>query len=103
MSNIPKSIIIVDRSHSCGCRLRNSLLVTGDTPHVFNSFAPALRLLQTKRIDTVVVEFATDQETLDFCDKVKALHIPVVYSTGSCQRAPKTARLPYEFAQQAAL
>ena len=88
MSELSKSILIVDRSYTCGCRLRNSLLVTGATAHVFHSFASALALLRNKKIHTVVVEFDTDPETVAFCDKVRDLRIPVVYSTGSSPTAP---------------
>jgi DNA-binding response OmpR family regulator len=78
----PKSIIIVDRSRTHGYRLRNSLLETEFTAHVFNAFAPALALLQSKKIDTVVVEFDTDKPTVDFCEAVRGMGVPVVFSSG---------------------
>jgi len=80
-NDTPKSVVIVDRSHSSGYRLRNSLLKSEVTAHVFDAFAPALALLKCKKIDTVVVEFDTDKATVDFCDAVRTLHIPLVYSS----------------------
>ena len=103
MSNNPKSILIVDRTRSCGCGLSNSLLATDATAHVFNSFAPALALLQTKKIDTVVVEFDVDAETQAFCDQVKALRIPIVYSTGSWARSLKASRIARAAVEHAVL
>jgi hypothetical protein len=79
--NTPKSIVIVDRSHANGYRLRNALLKSEVTAHVFDAFAPALALIKSKKIDTVVVKFDTDKATVEFCNAVRELQIPVVYSS----------------------
>lgn len=79
---LPKSVIIVDRSRASGFRLRSALVNSNVTAHVFNNFASALRLLERKAIDSVVVEFDTDRDTVNFCNAVKAMNVPVVYSSG---------------------
>lgn len=76
-----QSVVIVDRSGASGYRLRNCLLDSAATAHVFNSFAAALAMIQRKKIDAVVIEFNTDKATRDFCDVVKNLNVPVVFSS----------------------
>jgi DNA-binding NtrC family response regulator len=76
-----QSILIIDRSRNCGWRLRNALMDSGAAVHVFHAFAPALALLRTKIIDTAVVEFDTDRETIEFCKEAHASGVPLVYST----------------------
>ena len=77
----PNSIVIVDRSHASGYRLRESLSNSNVTAHVFNAYPPALAMIHRKKIDTVIVEFDTDKETLDFCSTLKELNIPVVFTS----------------------
>jgi response regulator RpfG family c-di-GMP phosphodiesterase len=62
---------IVDRSCASGYRLRNSLSDSDVTVHVFNAWPAALAMIHRKKIDTVVVEFDTDKDTVDFCNTVK--------------------------------
>jgi hypothetical protein len=80
MPHHPPSIIIITPLCSA-YRIRNSLINSGVITHVFNSYAAALILLQRKRIDTVVTKFATDAASLEFCDAVRRLNIPLVYSS----------------------
>ncbi len=80
-ADAPKCILIVDRSRTSGCRLRDCLLKSHTTAHVFDAYVPALSMLQRKKIDTVVVEFDADKATLDFCNAVKDLNVPMVYSS----------------------
>jgi DNA-binding response OmpR family regulator len=81
LQNESRSIVIVDRSRSIGMQLREVL--TGDrvTKHVFDRFVPALELISCKKVDTVVVEFAADRETIEFCEEMKRRHVPIVYSS----------------------
>src|SRR5436853_5231438 len=72
-------IVIVDRFRAYGCGLRNALIGSGSTVHVFSGFAPALALAERKRVDTVVVEFDADRKTTEFCEALKELHVPVVF------------------------
>jgi hypothetical protein len=74
------SFVIVDRSSASAYHIRNSLLRTGADVHVFNSYSAALMLLQHKKIDSVIVEFDNDKPTADFCNLVRRLKIPIVYS-----------------------
>jgi hypothetical protein len=76
-----KVILIVDASRSSGVQLRNSLASGEDTVHVVSSFAPALQLLQRKKIDTAVVEFSSDKATTNFCNAARELGVPVVYTS----------------------
>lgn len=75
-----RSFVIVDRSLASGYEMRNALLRTGASVHVFSSYSAALTLLERKKIDSVVVEFDNDKPTTDFCIAVRRLNIPVVYS-----------------------
>lgn len=104
---LPKSVVIVDRSRASGFRLRSALVKSDVTAHVFNNFPAALRLLERKAVDTVVVEFDTDHATVDFCKAVRAMKVPLVYSSApieahdlrqfgfnvSFEAVPKTSRL----------
>ncbi|HVZ05813.1 hypothetical protein [Hyphomicrobium sp.] len=74
------SIVIVDRSFASGYGMREALLHAGNSVHVFSSYSAALTLLEHKKIDTVVVEFDNDRPTTEFCDAVRRLNIPIVYS-----------------------
>jgi hypothetical protein len=53
--------------------------------YVFNSFASALALMRATKADAVVVEFDVEVETMDFCDAVKALKVPVIFSANSLE------------------
>jgi len=74
-----KSFVIVDRSRAYGVELRNSVVKSGDTAHIFAKFGPALEMIERKRIDAVLVEFDTDKETTAFCNAAHALGVPVIY------------------------
>ena len=78
---IPSIIIVspLGRVH----HIRNALLRSGATTHVFNTYAAALTLLRRKKIDTVVLEFSRDQATADFCEAVRSLNIPLIYVSPS--------------------
>lgn len=79
--DLPKSVVIVDRSRASGYSLRSALVKSDVIAHVFNNFPSALRMLERKAVATVVVEFDTDRETVEFCDAVRAMKVPVVYSS----------------------
>ncbi|AGK57078.1 hypothetical protein HYPDE_26988 [Hyphomicrobium denitrificans 1NES1] len=74
------SILIVDRSMSCGWRLCRSLLEKGATIHVFHAFEPALRLLRSKKIDTAMIEFDADEAALEFCREADARSVALVFT-----------------------
>jgi hypothetical protein len=74
------SVIIVSPL-GCVHHIRNALLRSGATTHVFNTYAGALTLLQRKKIGTVVLEFARDQATADFCEAARSLNVPLVYAS----------------------
>jgi hypothetical protein len=84
-ADTPTSVLIVDRSRAAGYRLRECLLKSDTMAHVFDGFVPALAMLRRKKIDTVVVEFDADKATIDFCNAVKDLHVPIVYSSAPVQ------------------
>ncbi|HEX5432089.1 MAG TPA: hypothetical protein VFW83_08995, partial [Bryobacteraceae bacterium] len=56
-----QSFVIIDHSSGSGYCIRNALLGVGATVHVFRSCAAALTLIQHKKIDAVLVEFANDK------------------------------------------
>jgi DNA-binding response OmpR family regulator len=84
------SILIVDRSRSCGWRLRRDLIARGATVHVFHAFEPALRLLKSKKIDTAMIEFDADEAAFEFCREADARSVALVFTTAP--RAPSRAR-----------
>lgn len=74
-----KSFVVVDRTRSCGLELRDIVVKSGDTAHVFSGFSPALEMVERKHIDAVLVEFDTDKQTTAFCAAVQALGVPVIF------------------------
>jgi hypothetical protein len=76
-----QSFVIVDHSSGPGYGVRNALLGAGATVHVFRSCAAALMLVQHKKVDAVLIEFANDKPTADFCNAVRRLKVPIVFST----------------------
>lgn len=70
-----KSIVIVDRSQLLGVRLRDCLLMDGVSVHIFHSYQPALALIESKKVDSVVIKFGNDPET------VNAMRVPVVFAS----------------------
>ena len=76
-----KSIVIVDRSQLLGVRLRDCLLMGGVSVHIFHSYQPALALIESKKVDSVVIEFGNDPETVKFCDAARAMRVPVVFAS----------------------
>ena len=51
MAPDPISIVIIDRLHSFGCGLRNAFSSSNVTALVFDSYAPAHLLMQSKTIE----------------------------------------------------
>ena len=76
-----QSFVIVDHSSGPGYGVRSALLGAGATVHVFRSCTAALMLMQHKKVDAVLVEFANDKPTADFCNAVRRLKVPIVFST----------------------
>ena len=72
-------ILLVDPSHSFANLLRAKLVTYGSSAHIFASYKAALKLLQSKKIDSVVVPFDAAHETIEFCDAVRRLRVPLVY------------------------
>ena len=73
------SILIVDPSHSFANLLRAKLVTCGATAHIFASYKAALMVLESKKIDSVVVPFDAAHETIDFCEVVRTLRVPLIY------------------------
>lgn len=78
--SLPNPSVVILSSPACVPHFRNALISNGVTAHVFNTYAAALTLLRRKKIDTVVVQFARDAATVDFCETVRSLDVPVVYA-----------------------
>ena len=75
-----RSVILIS-PRGCFYHIRNALLGSGAKTHVFSTYTAALTLLQRKKIDTVVIQFARDRATTDFCDAVRSLNVPLVYAS----------------------
>lgn len=80
MSLLTRSVVVVS-PFGCVPKFRNALVDSGATAHVFSNYAAALTLLRRKKIDTVVIQFARDAGTIDFCEAVRALNIPLVFAS----------------------
>jgi len=79
--SFPTVSVIIVSSSGCVPHIRNALLNCGATAHVFNSYAAALTLLRRKKIDSVVIQFARDAATVDFCEAVRSLNVPLVFAS----------------------
>lgn len=79
--SLPTTSVIIVSTPGCVPQIRTALLNTGATTHVFNSYAAALTLLRRKKIDTVVLQFARDTATDNFCEAVRSLNVPLVYAS----------------------
>ena len=80
---LPTPSVIIVSPLGCVHHIRSALLSSGTTTHVFNTYAAALTLLRWKKIDTVVIQFARDAATVDFCEAVRSLNVPLVYASPS--------------------
>lgn len=74
-----RSFVVVDRTRSRGFELRDIVVKSGATAHVFSGFSPALEMIERKHIDAVLVDFDTDKQTTAFCAAVQALDVPVIF------------------------
>ena len=81
-----RTILIVDRTNSLGVNLRNAFMKTGANTHVVGSFAAAAKLLESKRIDAVLVEFSTDSDTVAFCKTLSGRSVPCIFT---CEPLPR--------------
>jgi hypothetical protein len=75
-----KAIVIVARANSDEMRLRDNIRQRKAIAFAFETYGPALVLMRTSKVDTVLVEFDVETETIDFCDAAKALKIPILFS-----------------------
>jgi hypothetical protein len=81
--SLPTFSVIIVSTPGCVPHIRHALLDCGATAHVFNTYAAALTLLRRKKIDTVVIQFARDAATVNFCEAVRSLNVPLVYASPS--------------------
>lgn len=79
--SFPTASVIIVSTPACVPHIRNALLDNGARAHVFNTYAAALTLLRRKKIDTVVIQFARDTATVNFCEAVRSLNVPLVYAS----------------------
>ena len=80
-----QAIVVVERPRKHGKQLRPTASYRNTVAYVFNAFAPALAFMRATKADAVVVEFDVEVETMDFCDAVKALKVPVIFSANSLE------------------
>ncbi len=80
-----KAIVVVERPRKHGTRLRHTLSRRNTLAYEFNSFAPALAFMRATKAEAVVVEFEVEVETMDFCDAVKMLNVPIIFSAASLE------------------
>lgn len=75
-----RAIVIVERSINCPMWFCDTRRKPAGSAYAFGSYGQALAFVQETRVDSVVIEFDVDTDTLDFCDAVKALKVPIVVS-----------------------
>ena len=80
-----QAIVVVERPRKHGTQLRHTPSQRNTVAYAFNSFAPALAFMQATKAEAVVVEYDVEVETMDFCDAVKALKVPVIFSANSLE------------------
>lgn len=80
-----QAIVVVKRPRKHGTKLRHTTSHRNTLAYAFNSFAPALAFMRATKADAVVVEFDVEVETMDFCDAVKALKVPIIFSATSLE------------------
>ncbi len=80
-----QAIVIVERPEKHGTRRRHTPSRRNTLAYAFNSFAPALDFMRATKADAVVVEFDVEAITMDFCDAMKALKVPVIFSANSLE------------------
>ena len=80
-----QAIVVVERPRKHVTQLRHTPSHRSTVAYAFNSFASALAFMRATKTDAVVVEFDVEVETMDFCDAVKALKVPVVFSATSLE------------------
>ncbi len=80
-----QAIVVVERPRKQGTRRRHTPSRRNTLAYVFNSFAPALDFMRATKADAVVVEFDVEVATMDFCDAVRALRVPIIFSANSLE------------------
>lgn len=80
-----RAIVIVERSSNQRMRFCDARQKRNGSAYVFGSYSHALAFVRTTKVDSVVIEFDVEADTLDFCDAVKALEVPIVVSANSLE------------------
>jgi len=80
-----RAIVIVERSTNHPMRFCDTRHKRSGSAYVFASYGQALAFVQETKVDSVVIEFDVETDTLDFCDAVKALKIPIVVAASSLE------------------
>lgn len=80
-----RAIVIVVRSTNHPMRFCDTRRKRSGSAYVFGSYGQALAFVQETKVNSVVIEFDVEKETLDFCDAVKALKVPIIVSAGSLE------------------
>ncbi len=80
-----QAIVIVEHPRKHGTRLRHTPSHRNTLAYAFSAFAPALEFMRTTKSDAVVIEFDVEVETMDFCDAVKALMVPIIFSANGLE------------------
>ncbi|WP_045834994.1 hypothetical protein [Hyphomicrobium sp. 99] len=80
-----RAIVIVERSINQPMRFCDTRHKRSGSAYVFGSYGEALAFVQGTKVNSVVIEFDVEADTLDFCDAVKALKVPIVVSANSLE------------------
>jgi hypothetical protein len=80
-----RAIVIVERSSNQRMRFCDARHKRNGSAYVFGSYGQALAFVRATKVDSVVIEFDVEADTLDFSDAVKALKVPLVVSANSLE------------------
>lgn len=82
------SVLIVDPNGETAFDLRQSFITAGATTHVVANFVTAEKLLDSKKIDAVILPYSQDPETIAFCRAIAERSIPPVFTSEPPSRYP---------------
>lgn len=80
-----RAIVIVERSSNHRMWFYDTRHKRTGGAYVFGSYGQALAFVRATKVDSVVIEFDVEADTLDFCDALKALKVPIVVSANSLE------------------
>jgi hypothetical protein len=83
------TVLIVDLSRLDGSELRRMFVNACAATHVAETYAAARKLVESTKIDAVLLPFSTDAETISFCKMLSQKSIPRIFTSEPPPRCSK--------------